>query len=316
MGTVVVLVKLKDEELERIREAAPGWNVVPRDAATEEAVRGADILVGWNPSYREAVLDPASKVRWIQAWSAGVDQLRLDAFFERGIEVTSANGVHAFPISETIFALMLAFTRKIHTYVRQQLERKWHPGGLRLELHGKTIGIAGVGVIGEETARNAKTAFGMRESGMCRSGVASPYVDEMYPAGSQLRWLPECDYVVSVMPATEETRHVFGEREFSAMKPTAFFVNVGRGSAVDTGALVAALREGKIAGAGLDVFEEEPLPPDHPLWGMENVIITPHTAGLTEHYSQRALAIFLENFRAVLRGEPPPVNRLTPEQRY
>lgn len=316
MGTIAVLVKLDEAELARIRSAAPGWNVLSGESVTAETVRESDILLGWREAFSPAVLDASSKVSWIQTWSAGVDSLPVEALQGRGVEITSANGVHANPISETIFAMLLAFTRKLHVYVRNQLERKWHHSGLRLELHGKTIGIAGVGAIGEETARIAKAAFGMRVIGMRRSGAPAPHVDEMYGAGTQLQWLPECDYVVSIMPATNETKHVFGAQEFAVMKRTAFFVNVGRGSAVDTEALVAALRDGEIAGAGLDVFEQEPLPPEHPLWGMENVIITPHSAGSTELYSTRALDIFLKNLEQVLRGKPPAVNRLSPQKGY
>src|SRR5690606_19620281 len=138
--------------------------------------------------------------------------------------------------------------------------------------------------------------------GMRRSGAPAPYVDEMYGADGLRKLLPHCDYVVSILPATAETKHLFGAAEFRAMKPEAVFVNVGRGSAVDTEALVAALRDGTIAGAGLDVFEQEPLPADHPLWAMDNVIVTPHSAGSTERYAERAVDIFIENLKLYLNG--------------
>jgi len=315
--TIAILPKVKEVDLRRIREAAPGWRVAVGPEATDDVVRGAEIVVGWREGLETVVLDPSSNVRWMQSWSAGMDHLDVDRYLERGIELTSANGVHAYPISETIFAMLLAFTRKLDAYIRNQAKRKWDHAGLKAEMHGKTIGIVGVGAIGEETARIAKAAFGMRTLGVRRSGAPNPHVDEMYKTDRLLEMLPACDYVVAVAPATAETTHLFDARAFEAMKPSAYFVNVGRGSVVDTEALLEALRDGRIAGAGLDVFEEEPLPEDHPLWGMDNVIMTPHTAGSTERYAERAVDIFLRNLADYLADRPPAVNRLDGEaKRY
>ncbi|WP_309118336.1 D-2-hydroxyacid dehydrogenase [Paenibacillus sp.] len=308
--TIAIIPKLKEPELNRIREAAPGWTVLAGTEATDDAVREAEIVVGWRDGLESAVLSETSRVRWLQSWSAGMDHLEIDRYLERGIELTSANGVHAYPISETVFAMLLAFTRKIDVYIRNQQHRKWDHAGLKSEMHGKTIGIIGVGAIGEETARIAKAAFGMRVLGVRRSGAPSPAVDEMFAVERLLDMLPSCDYVVAVVPSTSESKHLFDARAFAAMKETAFFVNVGRGSVVDTQALIDALNAGRIAGAGLDVFEEEPLPADHPLWAMDNVIVTPHTAGSTERYAERAVDIFLRNLEMVLDGRPPAINRL------
>ncbi|TLS50277.1 D-2-hydroxyacid dehydrogenase [Paenibacillus antri] len=308
--TIAIIPKLKAPELNRIREAAPGWTVLAGGEATDDAVRNAEIVVGWRDGLESVVLSESSRVRWLQSWSAGMDHLEIDRYLERGIELTSANGVHAYPISETVFAMLLAFTRKIDAYIRNQQHRKWDHAGLKSEMHGKTIGIVGVGAIGEETARIAKAAFGMRVLGVRRSGAPSPAVDEMFAVERLLDMLPACDYVVAVVPSTSESKHLFDARAFAAMKETAYFVNVGRGSVVDTEALIDALNAGRIAGAGLDVFEEEPLPADHPLWAMNNVIVTPHTAGSTERYAERAVDIFLSNLEMVLNGRPPAINRL------
>ncbi len=315
--TIAIIPKLKDQLINRIREAAPGWGVLVGSEATNDAARDAEIVVGWRDGLETVVLDEASRVRWLQSWSAGMDHLDIDRYLERGIELTSANGVHAYPISETIFAMLLAFTRKLDTYIRNQAQRQWDHAGLKSEMHGKTIGIVGVGAIGEETARIAKAAFGMRTLGVRRSGAPHPQIDEMYKTDRLLEMLPRCDYVVAIAPATPETTHLFDARAFGAMKPSAYFVNVGRGSVVDTEALLEALRNGRIAGAGLDVFEEEPLPEDHPLWAMNNVIVTPHTAGSTERYAERAVDIFLRNLAMYLDGNPPGINRLDGEaKRY
>mgnify|MGYP000894670188 CR=1 FL=1 len=316
MPAIAVLVEnMKEHQLERIRNALPGWELLYGEDLTGDEVRRAEIVAGWREWAEKAVLDPASRCKWVQTWSAGVDRLPLGQMLERGIVVTTASGVHAYPISETIFAMLLALTRNLHVYIRNQLKRTWDRGGLRLEMHGKTIGIVGVGDIGEETARIAK-AFGMTVIGVRRSALPSPHVDRMVGPGALREVLPLCDYVVVTVPATPETRHMFDEPEFSAMKPGAFFVNIGRGATVRTEALLAALRSGRLAGAGLDVFEEEPLPPDHPLWQMDNVIITPHSSGFTEHYNDRALDIFVENAAAYLAGKPLPLNVVEASKLY
>jgi len=309
MPTIAIFPKLSAAQLERIREAAPGWTLLYGDDLTDERAAEAEIVFGWRSGIERALLQPGSKVRWHQSWSAGMDHLDVDRFAERNVALTSANGVHANAISETIFAMMLAFTRNLHVYQRNQAARTWHHGGLKLELHGKTIGIVGVGAIGKETAKIAK-AFDMTVLGVRRSGGAAEHVDEMYGLDALVDMLPRCDYVVNILPLTAETRHLFGAREFAAMKPTAFFVNVGRGATVRTEALVEALRDGRLAGAGLDVFEQEPLPADHPLWGMENVFVTPHTAGSTERYHDRIMDIFVANLKDYVNGNPPSINRL------
>src|SRR5690606_3587844 len=216
-----------------------------------------------------------SKLRWLQSWSAGVNNMPLDEMEKSNILLTSANGVHAYPISETIFALMLGLTRKIHSYVRNQQEKKWHHSNMKLEIHEKTIGIVGVGHIGKETAKIAK-AFGMTVLGVRHSGRDEEFVDEMYTTDQLSEVLPRCDYVVLTLPLTEETRHLFGADEFRRMKSSAFFINIGRGEIVVEEELIEALQSGEIAGAGLDVFTKEPLPEDSPLWDFENVIVTPH----------------------------------------
>jgi len=222
--------------------------------------------------------------------------------------ITSASGVHAYPISETIFALMLGLTRKIHTYVRNQVKKNWHHAQLGLEMHGKTVGIIGVGAIGKETAKLAK-AFGMKVIGVRFSGKPEEYVDEMFTSSQLNDILPKCDYVVVTLPSTKETYHMFGKKQFSLMKPSAYFINIGRGDTVVEQELIDALREQKIAGAGLDVFEKEPLSENSPLWEFDNVIITPHTSGSTENYDKRVIEdIFLPNLKHYIEENKPTIN--------
>ncbi len=317
MRTMVIMMNMNEARLQRIRELVPDWNVIcGKDRSNwESSLAEAEVAVGWRQELADTLRSGSSKLKWVQNWGAGVDHMPLALLHDKGIAVTNASGVHPNPISETIVALMLALTRNIHKYVRNQMQRKWDHAGLRLEMHGKTVGIVGLGAIGTETAKIAK-AFGMKVLGIRRSGKDGEYTDAVYGPERLMEVLPQCDYVVVTVPLTDETRHMFGKRQFEAMKSSAFFINIGRGATADTNALVEALTNGSIAGAGLDVFEQEPLPDDHPLWGLENVIVTPHTSGSTEHYDERALDIFLTNLESYVKGKPLPLNRVTPDKNY
>lgn len=221
--------------------------------------------------------------------------------------MTNASGVHSYPISETIFAMMLAFSRKLHLAIRDQARQTWGKYGDLYEIHGATLGVIGVGAIGEETARLAK-AFGMNVLGVRRSGGHSPHVDRMVDNSGLDDVLRQSDFVINTLPLTEQTRHMFGRRQFELMKNTSFYINIGRGGTTDTEALIEALRSGSIAGAGLDVFEQEPLPPGSPLWEMDNVIMTPHNSGATVHYEDRAMDIFEQNLQQFIRTGRPSKN--------
>ncbi|KKK37188.1 2-hydroxyacid dehydrogenase [Mesobacillus campisalis] len=303
--------------LAEIQELVPQWNIIAQrnPDAWLAHLNSAEIIVGWKKEISEA-LNSDSPLRWVQSWSAGVNSMPLKKMEEMNVILTSANGVHAYPISETIFALMLALTRNIHMYVKNQLNRKWHHSGLKLELHGKTIGIIGVGAIGLETAKIAK-AFGMEVIGIRHSGNPEKNVDEMYLPKQLDEVLPRCDYVVVTLPLTSETSGLFGKEQFALMKTTSIFINIGRGAIVKENELISALSNGEIAGAGLDVFEKEPLNEDNPLWDMDNVIITPHTAGSTEHYAKRVLQdIFIPNLKAYCDGKVPSINLVDYKKGY
>ncbi|WP_066251112.1 D-2-hydroxyacid dehydrogenase [Neobacillus drentensis] len=310
MKKMVITRNIEPHHREQIQALIPEWELFAgKDKHIwQDHVKDAEIIAGWKNGLEEYCLTPESKLKWLQTWSAGVNSLPLDELNARNIFLTSANGVHAYPISETIFGLMLALTRKIHTYVKNQQQKTWHHAHMGLEMHEKTIGIIGVGTIGNETAKIAK-AFGMRVLGVRHSGKPADYVDEMFTPDQLDQLLPICDYVVVTLPLTKETYQLFGAGQFKLMKSSAFFINIGRGEIVVEADLIQALMEGTIAGAGLDVFETEPLSPDSPFWEMENVIVTPHTSGATEHYNQRVIEnILIPNLKAYLSGEVPPIN--------
>ncbi len=311
MRKIVFLAGTADPYRDTLKQAAPGWQVVDGRQASDLAaeLREAEIVIGWNPLAEQECLRPDSRLRWVQSLGAGVNGMPLKVFQNRRIALTSASGVHPYPISEVILALMLAYVRKLNLNILNQQQHAWkHETGL-VEIHGKTIGILGVGAIGEETARLAK-AFHMTVIGLRRSGQPAPNVDIMYDAAGLPELLRQSDFVVNILPLTAETRHLMGQEQFRQMKANAFYINVGRGETTNTEALIQALQEKRIAGAGLDVTAPEPLPADSPLWDMPNVIITPHSAGLNEHYFERVMAIFLANLPVYLKDGEPTVSRV------
>ncbi|MGG3641121.1 D-2-hydroxyacid dehydrogenase [Bacillus gobiensis] len=307
---IVFVRAMESESIQKVKEITPDWEVISgkEQSDWENDIKEAEIIVGWRKGLDELCLTPDSKLRWLQSWSAGINYLPLEKLAEKNVNVTNASGVHAYPISETIFALMLSLTRKIHTYIRNQASKTWDEEDIKLEIHHKTIGIIGIGAIGKETAKIAK-AFSMTVLGVRNSNKPEEYVDEMYTTDELHSVLPRCDYVVVTLPLTADTHHLFSYEQFKQMKPSAFFINIGRGELANEKELIQALQDQQIAGAGLDVFSTEPLEENNPLWDMANVIITPHTAGLTEFYEKRVIEdIFLPNLTAYLDGDTPHVN--------
>lgn len=284
----------------RLQEANPEWTIVSKDSVEDEMqeLQRADAVAAPSSEMLKRMTTTAGSVKWVHTWSAGVDNVPLKELSENGITVTTSSGVHGVPIAETIFALMLGWTRKIPQYVRQQKDRKWHHANMNAEMYGTTVGLFGTGAIGQETAKRCK-AFGMNVLGISRSGRAVEGFDEIFAEQQTNIVLDRCDFVVNSLPLTEATTGFFGKEQFGVMKPNAFFVNVGRGKTVDEDALLHALERGTIAGAGLDVFETEPLPESHPFWTMDQVVMTPHTAGSTLHYDERVCDILNDNMSSL-----------------
>jgi phosphoglycerate dehydrogenase-like enzyme len=297
--------RVTEEQLEEIRRATPDRQVVRTQdhGEIESVVDEIEIVVGHLP---QELFARATKLRWMQQWGAGADWL-MDhpEAVEMDFVLTSASGVHAIPITEHIFAFLFGLGRGFHKAMRAQVERKWRkPQDEELfELPEKTMLLIGVGAIGEQTAKIA-AALNMRVIGVRRDpSVGAEGVDQMVGNDQLLDVLPEADFVVLTVPLTQETEDMIGERELRAMKQSAYIVNIGRGKTIDQDALIRALQEGQIAGAGLDVTDPEPLPEDSPLWDLENVIITAHYSGLTPHYNERAMEIFMDNLHRYQAGE-------------
>jgi phosphoglycerate dehydrogenase-like enzyme len=305
---------LPDEQLNQVRQLAYDMEVLVTTARTEIEAALDEIEIAAR-DFPNDLIPKARNLRWLQQWGAGADWLlRHPEVADLDFTLTNASGVHSIQITEHIFALLLAFARQLHLAVRAQVRHEWRRPGRNdsatfegqafFELAGKTMLLIGVGAIGGRTAEVA-AALGMRVLGVRRDpSIGAPGIEALYGPDQLLDLLPEADFVVLTVPLTEETEGMIGARELRAMKPTSYIVNIGRGGTIQEEVLTRALQEGWIAGAGLDVFETEPLPVDSPLWDLANVIVTAHYAGMTPHYEERAMAIFLDNLRRYRAGKP------------
>lgn len=332
----ILSTKFFDEAwLNRLRAVAPDVTVtqITTDDANDvspQLWQNVEILYAW-----QALPDPAvaPKLRWIQLDTAGFDHVLKSPYAHSDVRVTNLAGVAPPNMAEHALMMMLAFAHRLPLMLRLQGAQTWESHQYRFErftpseLLGATVGVVGYGAIGREIGRITH-AFGMRVIAVAPSASsllpkAGTYQipqlidlpgkepDAFYTPDRLLEMLPLCDYVVLVVPHNAATHHLFDAAAFAAMKPGAVLVNIARGGVVNESALLDALQTGKLGGAALDVFEQEPLDAASPLWGMENVIISPHIAGLTSRYFEVVFDIFSTNLRRYLTGEPL-INQVLP----
>ncbi len=299
---------LNERHMKAIQEAAPGAKIVISrnkedwERMAAEIAPKVEVVLGLRPA---VWFNDMPNLRWAQQTGAGANWLlETPEVVQSDMILTNASGVHAIPIAEHILALMFTLSRGIHQSVRWQTKHKWDRRRRIVELEGSTMGLIGVGKIGEKTAEKAK-GLNMKVLGLRRRPErVSPYVDRMYGPEGLADLLEASDWVVITAALTSETMGMIGQKELKTMKESAHIINIARGPIIQEKALIKALREDWIAGAGLDVFEQEPLPADSPLWDMENVVITSHYAGATPFYMDRLIEIFTENLRRYQAGEP------------
>jgi phosphoglycerate dehydrogenase-like enzyme len=291
----------------RLTAALPALSVVVAEDLDQaaSAVEGAEAAFGTIPA---TLLRQATRLRWLQAPQAAPPAgYYYEELIAHPVVVTNFREIYNDHIGAHIMAFVLAFARELHRYLPQQLRREWRPapldGGV-IHLPEATALVVGVGGIGAEAARLA-AAFGMRVIGVdARRREAPPGVAELHGPDALDGLLARADFVILTVPHTPATEGFMNRARFRRMKRTAFFINIGRGMTTRLDDLVAALRAGEIAGAGLDVFEQEPLPANHPLWTMPGVLITPHTAGYGPYLDDRRFEILLDNCRRFLAGQP------------
>jgi len=264
-----------------------------------ELVEEMDILLAFHMP--DELMRRATRLQWIQGLGTGVDYITNLPSLRKDVIITSMRGIHGPQMSEMAFLQMLALGRNFPQMVRNQDRGVWEPWPARLLWH-KTVGILGLGVIGEEIARKCK-AFGMSVYGMDIVRKEIDSVDHFFGPEDIVTVAAEVDYLIIVAPNTPQTQNIVDARVLAAMKPAAFLINIARGELVDEDALIEALQAGKIAGAALDAFVQEPLPSDHPFWKMKNVIVTAHVGGRSDIYVEQTLPIIEENLRRFLKGE-------------
>jgi phosphoglycerate dehydrogenase-like enzyme len=270
-----------------------------------EALAATDVILAWKPrsGLLQPIWDRAKDVKWIQSASAGVDRLLFPELVESHVVVTNARGVFDQAIAEYVLTLLLTFAKGMPGVLDRQGRSEWRPRDTEA-LAGKKVLVVGVGPIGRAIGVACR-GLGMTVRGVATTSRRRDDVFRVvYGADELLDAIAWADYVVDALPGTPDTLHLFDEKAFGAMRPAARFVNVGRGSTVDEPALVRALREGRIGGAALDVFEVEPLPEESPLWGMPNVIVSPHMAGDFAGWREALVELFVENLQRYLTGRP------------
>jgi len=298
---LLILEQLANEYKKALQSNFPELTIhaARKEEEVGDFVEKTDILLAIRVS--DDLIRRASNLEWIQVLITGVDYFINLPSLRKEVLVTSTRGMHGPQMSEIAFLFMLALSRNFPQMIRNQDQRTWErwPGKL---LYQKKVGILGLGMIGEEIARKCK-AFGMTVFGIARTKKKTDAVDYFYGPEELIRVLQEVDFFIIVVPFTPQTEKMVGAKALAAMKPTAFLINIGRGQVVDEEALIEALNSGKIAGAAIDTFQNEPLPQNHPFWGMKNVIITPHVGGMSDTYVKQALPTIEENLRRFLKGE-------------
>lgn len=327
---VVSTLRFAPPLLERLRAVDPSLEVV-QDTTLEPYLSQMEVLYTYHVMPQPA---QAPRLRWIQIHSAGVDHLLGSGWLDHPeVKLTSTSGIHSGPVAEYVMASLLAWQRRVPLMIRSQDRGEWSRGRwdryARPELRGATLGVAGYGSIGRQVACLAR-AFGMRILALKRHprerrdrgyrgevpGDPEGRIPErFYGHAEKLAFLSECDFLALTLPLNDETRGFLDDEALRAMKPSAYVVNVGRGGVIHEAALVRALEEGWIGGAGLDVFAEEPLPASSPLWRSEKVILSPHIAGCSLRYDERAADLFADNLRRYLDGQPL-YNEIHPELAY
>lgn len=304
---LIAVDELQDKHIARVREAVADWATVerimeatqPDDYAAK--LRETEILFGW-PTV-DAVLQ--SDLKLLQLPSVGYDNYVGQGLNRKAcLTICNARGTMGPGIAEHILAMMLAFVRHLPQHIRDAEERRWERAPQYGELFGATACIVGMGDLGGAIAERC-AALGMNIIGVRRDVAKEhPLVKDMYPMERLSEAVARADHVVAIIPASPDTAHIFDERIFGAMKHGAYFYNIGRGSTADEDALIAALQSGHLAGAGLDVFEREPLPAGSPLWTMSNVLVLPHVGGRSAHEYDRHCDLLIENLRRYGLGKP------------
>lgn len=309
-NTVLVLANPTEPQLRMLEQLPPETGIAVGNSveAFERSASDATVIFNWSLSgglLRE-VFRMCPRVQWVHTRSAGLDNILFPELVESKVPLTNGTGVFSPSLGEFALAGILFFAKDLRRMVRNQDAGVWEQFDIT-EIIGQTVGIVGYGDIGRAVAARVK-AMGMRVIAVKRSGPplynVDPLVEKIYRPDQLTEFLPQCDYVVVAAPLTPETKSMIGVDAFAAMKASAVVINVGRGPVIDEAAMVAALEAGTIAGAVLDVFDQEPLPAGHPLYRLKNVLLSPHCADHTPDWLERAMQFFVDQYGRFVKGEP------------
>jgi len=276
-------------------------DMVDHHSKVDPYIGAADMLITFGAHMADHVLEKGVRLKWIQALGTGVDGICDRTALRDGVIVTNMHGLHGESMSESALLSMLALARSLPRSLRSQARHAWERFTVKL-VSGKTVGILGVGAIAKDLAPRCK-ALGMRVVGITSAKRELPGFDRMFARHELAAAVPSLDFLVLLTPYSEQTRGIVNANVLKAMKPSSFLINLARGGIVDEPALTEALSRGTIAGAALDVFATEPLPPAHPFWDMPNVIVTPHLGGFHDQYAEKALPVIEENLSRFLAGD-------------
>lgn len=299
--------EFRDEFIEKIQTLAPDYQI--KIELTEDDLPSVEISVGWPKKFSEQLLS-SDQLKWVQSISAGVDYLPLNDFSKREVLLSNGSGIHALSISEHIIGVLLGYYRGLNESVKKQEQKVWAQESIHYDqLSGKNLLVVGTGHIGQQLSKSIHS-LGVNVYGINTTGHPAEGFVETYSIKNMAKIVPEMDIVVGILPGTHETYHIFNSDIFGKMKKTGIFINVGRGDTVHTKELISALEEKQFAFAALDVFEEEPLPENNPLWTFDNVLITPHISGMTVDFQNKFMKIFLANLKSYLSDGELSVNQV------
>ncbi|SHN83271.1 D-2-hydroxyacid dehydrogenase [Desulfitobacterium chlororespirans] len=298
---------IQKHHVKDMKQVIPEVEVIYADDARELMAKTTDADVLLTFPYVEGIADFCKKtpsLKWIHGVVSGVDGFMKPEIQDRNIRITSTKGIHGMPIADHVLAYIFSFLRAFPHFNEYKRSKVWGDAAYSLcdETYNKTVGIIGLGNIGLYLAMKCKL-LDFRVVGLKRNPIESEWVDKCYINAQIEEFLGECDFVIAIVPLTSETQNMIGERELRMMKNSAFLINIARGGVIDENALIRALQNKVIAGAGLDVFVQEPLSQSSPLWDMPNVILTPHSAAQSPFYNDRANEVFLENLRRYYRDQ-------------
>lgn len=304
----LIVTNIKDltsEQLNEISIVYEGKVQYVQDFTEDDACVWSDIeiLITYGRQVNKEFLDKCPNLKWIQVFQSGVERFPLEEVKNREILLTNIKGIHGIPMSEFVLSSILYFSRNIPKYIKDKKNHYWDSLNLVEEAHGKVVGIFGAGTIGQELAEKIKI-LGMKVYGLNTSGESRPNFEKMYSSTQKMELLEQCDFVLLLLPLTEKTKNYIGEAELKRMKKDSYLINIGRGPLLNENAFIRAIKNNEIKGGALDVFNNEPLPKDSPLWNLENVLITPHMAAKSVNFVDRCIKQFIPNYILYSKNQP------------